>query len=246
MMRIGNAGLRAVAGGCAVTALLAAAAAGPLAAQVGRAPDRSPFHDLTSRQTLTVSAGRFGGNAAVAGVGWRAGTLGALRLDTRLAGPVDFSVSFGFAGSNRYRINTEQDTLTRKTGPYKQTLFLADLGIVLNVTGAKTWHGIAPYVGFGAGWILPSAAATDTGGYNAGSNFTFVPSLGTRIFFTRSLAVRLEVRDYFFRYEWPLRYFYPLDRNGIALPPVLSSELKDKQWTHNVALTVGFVYGFRF
>jgi hypothetical protein len=226
--------------------LAAAAAAGPLAAQVGNPPGQSPFHDLTVRQSFTLSGGRFGGNAASAGVGWRSGSLAAVRLDTRLSGPLDFYVSIAFAGSSRYRINTEQDTLTRKTGPFPKTLFLTDIGIVLNVTGAKTWHGIAPYVGFGAGWMLPSAAATDTGGYNAGSNFTIVPSLGTRILFTRSLAARIEVRDYFLRYEWPLRYFYPLDRNGDALPPVLSADLKDRQWTHNIALTVGFVYGFNF
>lgn len=245
-MRIRDFGPRAAALTAALAALLAAATAGPLAAQVGNPPGQSPFHDLTVRQLLTFAAGRFGGNAAVAGVGWRSGLLTSVRLDTRLSGPLDFYASVGFAGSNRYRINTEQDTLTRLTGPFKKTLFLADIGLVLNLTGAKTWHGLAPYVGFGAGWVLPSAAETDTGGYNAGSNFTLVPSLGTRIFLTRSLAARLEVRDYFFRYEWPLRYFYPLDRNNNALPPVLSSSLKDRQWTHNIALTVGFAYGFNF
>jgi len=246
-MRIRDSGPRTAAGWVAAAVLLATATtAGPLAAQVGHAPGQSPFHDLLVRQTFTLSAGRFGGNAAAAGVGWRAGPMAAVRLDTRLTGPLDFYVSIGFAGSSRYRINTEQDTLTRKTGPFAKTLFLTDIGLVVNLTGAKTWHGLAPYVGFGAGWVLPSAAETDTGGYNAGSNFTMVPSLGTRVFVTRSLAARIEVRDYFFRYEWPLRYFYPLDRNGNALSPVLSSDLKDKQWTHNIALTVGFVYGFNF
>ena len=246
-MQIRDPGPRAAAGRTAVTALLAAlVTAGPLAAQVGRPPERSPFHDLTVRQAFTLSGGRFGGNTAAAGVGWRPGSLTAVRLDTRLTGPLDFYVSIGFAGSSRYRINTEQDTLTRKTGPFQKTLFLTDIGLILNLTGAKTWHGVAPYVGIGAGWVLPSATETDTGGYNAGSNFTVVPSLGTRFFFTRSLAARIDVRDYFFRYEWPLRYFYPLDRNGGALPPVLSSDLKDRQWTNNIALTVGFVYGFNF
>jgi hypothetical protein len=248
MMRIRDSGPRAAAGRVAVSALLVAATtAGPLAAQVGNQPSLSPFHDLTARQAFTFSAGRFGGNAGGAGVGWRPGAMAAVRLDTRIGGPVDFYVSIGFAGSSRYKINTEQDTLTRKTGPFKKTLFLTDIGLVLNLTGAKTWHGIAPYVGFGAGWVLPSAAETDTGGYNAGSNLTLVPSLGTRIFFTRSLAARIEVRDYIFRYEWPLRYFDPRDRNGLPITPaILPLGAKDKQLTHNIALTVGFVYGFNF
>jgi hypothetical protein len=246
MMRNRCAGLRAAAGRSATAALVIAAAAAPLAAQVGNPPGQSPFRDLTARQSITFSAGRFTGTTAAAPVAWRPGMMGAVRLDTRLAGPLDFYLSFGFAGSSRYKINTERDTLTRQSGPFAKTLFLTDLGLVLNLTGAKTWHHLAPYVGVGAGWMLPSAAETDTGGYSAGSHFTIVPSLGTRVFLTRSLAVRLEVRDYFFPYNWPLRYFFPIDRNGNALPAVLSSDLKDKQWRHHLALTVGFMYGFNF
>jgi opacity protein-like surface antigen len=229
-----------------LAALLAAAAA-PLTAQVGFDPGRSPFHDLTTRQAFTLSAGYFGGNQANAGVGWRSGTLFGGRLDTRLGGPFDLYVSVGFAGSGRFRINTSLDTATRKTGPFPRTLVLADLGIILNVTGAKTWHRLAPYVGFGVGEVLPTKSETDVGGYNAGTNFSMIPILGTRAFVTRSLSLRVEVRDYFFRYEWPLRYFDPLDNNGNPIsPPVLSLDLKDKQWTHNFTLTVGIAYGFNF
>jgi opacity protein-like surface antigen len=229
-----------------LAALLAAAAA-PLAAQVGFDPGRSPFHDLTTRQAFTVSAGYFGGNQANAGVGWRQAALFGGRLDTRLGGPFDLYVSVGVAGSSRYRIDTSLDTATRKTGPFARTLVLADLGIILNVTGAKTWHGLAPYAGFGIGEVLPTKSETDVGGYNAGTNFAMIPILGTRVLLARALAVRIEVRDYFFRYEWPLRYFDPLDNNGNPISPgILSLGLKDKQWTNNFTLTVGLAYGFNF
>ncbi len=231
----------------AFLAALLVAAAAPLAAQVGHAPDRSPFHDLTTRQTFTLSAGLFGGNEANAGVGWRSGTLFAGRLDTRLGGPFDIYVSVGTVGSSRFRINTTLDSATRKTGPVSRTLVLADLGLILNLTGAKTWHGLAPYVGFGVGEVLPTKTEADVGGYNAGTNFSLIPILGTRWFVTHTLAVRVEVRDYFFRYEWPLRYFDPLDTNNNPItPPVLSLGLKDKQWTHNFTLSVGLAYGFNF
>ena len=229
-----------------LAALLVAAAA-PLGAQVGHEPDHSPFHDLTTRQAFTASAGYFGGNEANAGVGWRRAALFAGRLDTRLGGPFDLYVSVGFAGSSRYRIDTSLDSATRKTGPFSRTLILADLGLILNVTGAKTWHGLAPYAGFGVGEVLPTKSETDIGGYNAGTNLSFIPILGTRVFFTRTLAARIELRDYFFRYEWPLRYFGPVDNNNnLIVPPILPLGLKDKQWTHNFTLTVGLAYGFNF
>jgi hypothetical protein len=231
----------------AFLAALLAAAAAPLAAQVGPAPDRSPFHDLTTRQTFTLSAGLFGGNEANAGVGWRRGALFAGRLDTRLGGPFDLYVSIGTVASSRFRINTSLDSATRRTGPVSRSLVLADLGLVMNLTGAKTWHGLAPYVGFGVGEVFPSKTEADVGGYNAGTNFALIPILGTRWFVTRTIAVRFEVRDYFFRYEWPLRYFDPLDVNSNSItPPVLALGFKDKQWTHNFTLSVGLAYGFNF
>jgi hypothetical protein len=227
--------------------LLAAAGAAPLAAQVGHEPGASPFHDLTTRQSLTFSVGLFGGNQAEAGVGWRRAALYAGRLDAHLGGPFDLYVSVGFAGSSRHRIDTTLDSATRKTGPFKRTLVLADLGLVLNLTGAKTWHRLAPYVGFGAGEMFPTKTESDVGGYNAGTNFSFVPLVGTRIHVGRTLAARIELRDYFFRYEWPLRYFAPVDQNSNPITPsILPIGGKDKQWVHNLTLSVGFVYGFNF
>jgi hypothetical protein len=228
--------------------LLAAAGATPLAAQVGHEPGASPFHDLTTRQALTFSAGYFGGNEAAAGVGWRRAALYAGRLDTHLGGPIDLYVSIGFAGSSRYRIDTSLDSATRTSGPFKRSLVLADLGLVLNLTGAKTWHRLAPYVGVGAGEVFPSKTEKDVGGYNAGTNFSFIPLVGTRVHFSRTLAARIELRDYFFRYEWPLLYFYPVDKNSVRIyPPVLDPNVQhDKQWVHNLTFSVGIVYGFNF
>lgn len=242
-----RAGVRDVAVALWRASVVAACAAAPLAAQVGHPPGTSPFHDLTMRQTLSLGVGRFGGNTAVTGVGWRAGMLYAGRFDTRLSGPLDFTATLGVAASSRFRIDTEADSATRVSGPVDRTLLLADIGLVLNVTGAKTWHGVAPYVGFGAGWMKPTNLEQDPGGYNAGSNFIFVPSLGTRVFFGRTLAARLEVRDYIWRYEWPERYYDPWDLNGDPIdPPILAPDVSTKQWAHNLTLTFGLVYAFNF
>ena len=230
-----------------LAAALAVGGAAPLAAQVGYEPGSSPFHDLTTHQAITFSLGYFGGNEAAAGVGWRRAAMYTARFDTRLGGPFDLYVSIGFAGSSRFRINTTLDSATRKTGPWKKTLILADLGLVMNLTGPKSWHGLAPYVGIGAGEMFPTASETDVGGYNAGSNFTMVPMVGTRIFLGKSLSVRVEMRDYFFRYEWPLRFFAPLDQNSnVITPAILPATASDKQWRHNFALTAGLSYGFNF
>jgi len=224
-----------------------AAAAAPARAQVGHEPGRSPFRDVTTRQSLSLGVGRFGGNPAAAGVGWRAGTAYAGRFETRLSGALGLSASAALMASSRYRINPEKDSATRVSGPFDHALLMADLSLALSLTGAKTWRGLAPYVALGAGWMTPLRTEADTGGYKAGSNFTLVPTLGARLFLGRSWAVRVELRDYLFRYEWPMAYYRPADANGNEiLPHVLPDDAKDKPWVHNAALTIGVSYGFNF
>ncbi|MBI1723798.1 MAG: hypothetical protein HYR48_07815 [Gemmatimonadetes bacterium] len=213
-----------------------------LSAQVGHDPSRSPFHDLTTTQGFSLSLGRFAGNRTVAGVGARPGILVGVRFDTRLSGPADLWASVARIASSR-RVVDPTDTVLEVTGPVDMPLIAADLGIALNLTGAKTWHGIAPFVGIGLGILAPTKAATDPGGYRAASNFSFVPTLGTRVVLGRSLAMRLDARDYYFRYEWPLAY-YGLDADGNPL--LLDESTPDRQWTHNVALSVGLTYTFTF
>lgn len=231
----------------ALAAALLASAAVPASAQVGFEPGRSPFHDLTTHQSLTFSVGYFKGNTAQPGVGWRRGAIYAGRFDTRLGGPFDLYVNVGFVGSSRFKINTTLDSASRTTGPFKKTLVVADLGLIVNLTGPKTWHGLAPYFGIGAGEVIPTATERDVGGYNAGTNFSFIPMVGTRWYLSKALSLRAEVRDYFFRYEWPLRYFAPVDdNNNSILPSILPSGAKDKQWAHNLTFTLGVAYGFNF
>lgn len=238
--------------GRAVRRCLAAAAflltAGPpvrLFAQVGHEPTSSPFHDLTTTQGFSLSFGRFAGNRTVAGVGAKPGPLLGVRFDTRLSGPADLWASVARIASSR-RVVDPTDTVLKVSGPIDMPLIAADLGIALNLTGAKTWHRIAPFVGIGLGVLSPTKTVTDPGGYRAASNFSFVPTIGTRAFLGRSLALRLDAQDYYFRYEWPLSYYGGVDASNNRRPPVFEPSTPTKQWTHNFALSVGLTYTFTF
>lgn len=217
----------------------------PLPAQVGHEPTRSPFHDLTTTQGFSLSFGRFAGNRTDAGVGAKPGLLLGVRFDTRLSGPADLWASVARIASSRAVVDPT-DTVLKVTGPIDMPLIAADLGLTLNLTGAKTWQGIAPFVGIGLGVLAPTKTVTDPGGYRASSNFSLVPTIGTRAFLGRSLALRLDARDYYFRYEWPLSYYGGVNANGNTLPSVLDASAPTKQWTHNFALSVGLTYTFTF
>ena len=218
-----------------------------LTAQVGHDPQHSPFRDVTTRQALTPFISQFFGNRAKAGVGAQAALAVGGRFATALSGPLDLWITFAWINSRRNVIDPSKPVASRVSGPVDYRLVSFDAGLGLNLTGAKTWHALAPYAGVAFGIVSPTNLVTDPGGYRAGSNFTFVPTLGTRAMIGRSVSLTVEARDNFLRYEWPLQYFYPTDSNGKSLPPVLDpSTEKDKQMTHNFTLSVGLSYRFNF
>lgn len=229
-----------------VLACITICAAAPLGAQVGHDPARSPFRDITNRQQLTVFAGHFGGARTQPGVGARPGTMWGIKFESRLSGPLDLALSLSRIASTRWVV----DPLVpppRTSGPVDYTLNAADAAVSLNLTGSKSWHGLGPYMGLGFGLVAPTRGRTDNGGYRAGSNFGLVPFIGTRVHVTRTLAVRVEARDHYFRYEWPLAYFNPLDANQNPVAnPVLGVDDSDTQWTHNFAIAIGLTFAFNF
>jgi hypothetical protein len=229
----------------AVALLVLPAAAA--AQDVGHDPDKSPYTDLLTHQGFTVFVGRFAGNTGAAGTGARPGLILGTRLQMRLGAPVDLWATFGEVWSSRMTIDAGGDT-ARVSGNRKVRLLLADLALVLNLTGDKQWHSLAPYVGLGLGIAWPSAKVVDPGGFELGSNFALVPTVGTRWFVSRSLALRLEARDYYYRYQYPLAYFantrpFAGHANG---SPVLPLSASDRVWYNNFTLWAGVTYGFTF
>jgi hypothetical protein len=253
----GGAARRAArAGAWLAAACLAAAAARPAALaaqQVGNPPERSPYRDIIEHQSITLFGGQFGGNPGRAGVGAMAAWAFGGQLAVRLSGPVDLWVTLGEAASRRHSIIADTNvtkTDSARPGPdVNLPLVLADIGLGLNVTGDKTWHGLAPYVGASLGIVAPTQKVTDPGGFTVGTNFSLVPAVGTRYFLGRTLALRLEVRDYLFRYQYPLAYFDSLTLHYTGPPPrsaVLPLGTTDRQWVHNLTLWLGVSYLFTF
>ena len=228
----------------AAALLLMIGAAGRAAAQVGHDPGTSPFHDVTMRQALTFYGGRFFGNESEAGVGAMPGPMFAVRFQTRLSGPLDLWISMAGVKSQRLVLNPDSPLTSRTSGPINYDLVIADMALGFNLTGLKTWHGLAPYISIGAGVEVPTQQRTDPGGYQAHQNFTFIPSIGTRWELSQRVTATFELRDYLLRYEWPYAYLHP---SNPAVPPVLDPlKYDDKDLTSNLGLTLGLQYRFNF
>jgi len=238
--------VRAALWPCACSLLLLCASVRPCFGQeVGTAPEHSPFQDIITHQAFTLFAGRYAGAAGAAGTGARPGLMVGGRLDVRLSGALGLTATFAEASTSRLQINSSGDT-AKVMGNLDLKLLSADLGFTLNLTGDKTWHHLAPYVTIGAGLTLPSARVVDPGGFELGTGFSVAASLGTRIYLSRSFALRLEARDLYYRYTFPLSFF---DRPFAAHAdgsPVLSNSVGDREWYQNYIFWVGLSYGFNF
>ena len=61
----------------------------------------------------------------------------------------------------------------RVRGPVDQTVSFAELNLQFNLTGGKTWHRLAPFMGVGGGLTFPSGTAADTSGFELGQQDLF-------------------------------------------------------------------------
>src|SRR6185437_6079631 len=121
------------------------------AAQVGYPPNRSPYHDITEKQDFTVYGGYFKGNTGAAGVGPQSGALFGVRYALHIGGPAELVGRLARASSSRTVLDPNQPYATRDLGTTSQAIYLADVGITLNLTGQKSYHHFVPTAGFGLG-----------------------------------------------------------------------------------------------
>ena len=223
----------------AAALLMTLAGAAPLAAQVGYDPQHSPFRDVTTRQTFSTFVSAFFGNTGDAGVGAQSGRAIGGRFATALSGPLELWVTVAGIDSKRTVLDPNQPDSARVLGTQALRMIDADLGLGLNLTGARTWHGLAPYVGASFGVIAPTRSVTDTSGFQVTSHITFVPTIGTHYRIGRALSLTVEARDIWIKYSWPSAFFFPT-----AGTPVLPVTDKDTQLAHNFTLSAGLSYHF--
>jgi len=224
-------------------ALVAAALAGPAAAQVGHDPAHSPYQDLKWGQFISVSVGKAFGGGGTLGIGPHSGSMVLARYEFLADRPVSVSVGVGFGQLDRNYADLTALT-DRVKGPVKHDVYLVDATFQLNATGAKTWHGLAPYLSAGLGLAFASKVSADASGYNFGTRFSFAPSAGVRAFLSRRLYLRLEGRAIFWNLSYPTTY-QTSDPDGLGpVQPLLFGAAR-KEWAPLPVVHVGLGYAFR-
>ena len=189
--------------------LLLAVPAAPAVAQVGHAPDKSPYRDIVYDHNLTAFISYFDGSGGSLGIGAHDGYMYGLRYQLR----ANRYISFGGGGSygwdlERNIIDPYAPVGERVSGPVQQRLFILEGLLQFNLTANKSWHRLAPYAGFGLGAGFASTAPQDTV-YRSSTRFVFTPYAGTRLFLASKVALRLEARMPLYKISYPSAYLEP-------------------------------------
>jgi hypothetical protein len=219
----------------AVVILLSASPPDRLSAQVGHDPGHSPYKDVRPGGTLVVSGGYFGGSRGGPGVGISNGPTGGLRYEVPFGGALGASLGVAYAQTTRFVVDYTKDSLTRKTGPFNTDVILVDAGLQLTLSGRKTWHGLAPYVGGALGLAIGGGSPPDPSNYDFGSKFTVAPGAGIRWYPARRVSVRTDFRVVLWRLKYPSEY-----KVGGVLPP----DARLTEWTAHPWISVGLGWTF--
>ncbi len=211
-------------------------------AQVGHPPGRSPYHDIPKGHTVTGFAGLFGGTGGRFEIAPHDGPVFGLRYDIRTASAVQMGLVLGRANLERLIVDPFVEVANRVTGPVDQTASFIEIDLQLNLTGGKTWHGLAPFVGVGGGLTLPSGTAADTSGFKLGKKIFLVPHAGFRFFLTDRLHLRTDARVLFWKLNYPASFTREptLDPDS---PPVIDDG-RVSEWSTTSWLQAGLGFSF--
>lgn len=188
-----------------------------LSAQAGHDPASSPYKDLRRGLTLRVTTGYFAGSRGPDSipVGATKGATAGLRLELQASSALIVATGVSYANTTEL-YKTAYDSSPRTVGPINNDLVLADFGILLSLTGGKTWRGFQPYVGATMGLAFGSKIAADTSGYNFGTKFTYAPEFGVRWYPARRVSAELAGRVLVYHLAFPSSYRFHV------LPNILS------------------------
>jgi hypothetical protein len=215
---VGRSGGRII-GRVAIAAAIALTARPPdrLSAQAGHDPASSPYKDLRRGLTLRVTAGYFAGSRgpALIPVGATKGMTTGVRLELQASGALIVATGVSYANTTAF-YKTAYDSFPRTVGPINNDLVLADFGVLLSLTGGKTWRGFQPYVGATMGLAFGSKIAADTSGYNFGTKFTYAPEFGVRWYPARRISAEFGGRVLVYHLAYPSSYRFHV------LPNILS------------------------
>jgi hypothetical protein len=203
----------------------------------------SPYRFLDAKQAAMVFGGYMAAGEGTLGIGPKGGPIFGARYNIMISGPFALEGDLGWFPSTRAVMDTVPgDTTRRSIGEVDMALVIASAALRFNLTGPRTWHGLMPYLVFGAGAAfntsgdqepdseLPSDVRLDF-------NTSFLGEIGGGIEWVMGerFGFRLDARNLLWKLKTP-RAFLIKGEQARLLPA--------DEWAQNFSLTAGLVFRF--
>ena len=217
-----------------------------IAAQVGHPPHSSPYRDIRKGHTFTALGGYFGGSGGDLEVGPHDGAIFGGRYDIRSAHTIQMGLGVTHSSLDRIIVNPFVALANRRSGPVSQSVTFAEVDLQFNLTGGKTWHRVAPFVGAAGGIAFGSSTPADTSRYKFGRKFYLAPNIGFRLFLSDRIHLRAEARATFWKLKYPTTFQQePVEEPGtVDNPNAVIPGNKLDEWTTSPWLLAGLGYSF--
>ena len=219
-------------------------------AQVGYDPQRSPFRDLEKTQELTVFTGFYSAKVDPARVAPESGPMTGVHYQWRAGGPASLTATLARVSSERRVLDPERDgTCGSSTDPnvdcklvnvYRWPLYLADAGVALSLTGARSFYHFVPDVKAGVGLVSDFHTQPDVGEFAFGTRFAMRWGGGIRWVPSELFQVRADFTNYLYSIRYPETYYRPASDDT----QILSPRQKRTVWLNNPGFTIGLSYLF--
>lgn len=176
-------------------------------AQIGHLPELSPYREIRHGRFLELIGGQLAGSGGPINVGPHDGPFYGARVVFRGKHTIQLGLSGWTSKAQRFIVDADAPPATRTRGPIDQRLTGGDFSMQLNLTGGKSYHGLAPFASLSLGMVVGEASPpADSSGYKFGTKFYFAPAVGTRYFLGQRLYIKGEARAFFWSLKYPASY----------------------------------------
>lgn len=221
-----------------------------LEAQVGYEPRKSPFRDLERTQEVSVFTGFFNAKKDPARVAPQSGPMVGVQYQWRAGGPASITGTIVRIASERQVLDVERlgtcngDTVPnlacKVIGTFRWPVYIADAGVALSLTGARSFYHLVPDVKAGIGLASDFHTQPDVGSFAFGTRFAMRWGAGIRWVPTDLFQVRADFTNYLYSIRYPDSYYVGASDGST----IFSSRQKRSAWLNNPGFTIGLSYLF--
>jgi hypothetical protein len=127
----------------------------------------------------------------------------------------------------------------KSLGMFRWPLYMADVGLALSLTGARSWSNFVPLLRAGVGVVSDFHSQADVGEYRFGTRFALSWGAGVRWVSGGRFQLRADVLNRLYSVRYPTTYYAPADDGSSIL-----TRQGRTTWLNNPTLTAGVSYLF--